>query len=269
MATVVQEIKKDKGKTPMDSSSSSSSGDLPKISLRIPSFKGEAGENVVVWLRQTKNILRAQKVTDESIMIHYAATGFEDAALHWFVNKVKDTTGPAFTDWVDFTKALKDAFQPPHYQQYLRTQLKHLHQTGDIQEYTSQFRNVVSQIDNMGPLDQVAYYIDGLKPATKMEVSYQAPETLDEAWKLAIRYDTAKFGLGKPTIKVHTSYKQKSHKNNGFRPMELDQTEVRKSYHNNAQQKNMFTLNKKDIVCYNCGKKGHMSKECRSPPRQK
>ena len=47
-------------------------------------------------------------------MTHYAVTGLEDAALHWFVNKVKDSTvGPAFASWADFAKALKDAFQPP------------------------------------------------------------------------------------------------------------------------------------------------------------
>ncbi|CAG8589158.1 6279_t:CDS:2 [Acaulospora morrowiae] len=68
------------------------------ISLRIPMFKREARENVHIWLCQTKNILHAQEVTNKGQMIHYATTGFEEAALHWFVNKVKDTTTTAFTD---------------------------------------------------------------------------------------------------------------------------------------------------------------------------
>ena len=199
MADVVNEIKKDKGKGVASGSGSSSSTDAaPKISLRIPIFKGEPGENVEVWLRQTKNIMRAQNMKDKGQMIHYAATGFEGVALNWFVNKIKDTTTPIFTSWDDFKKELKTAFQPPNYQQYLQIQLKNLRQTGNVQEYTSQFRNIVSQIDTMDPLDQVAYYINGLKAATRMEVSYQAPETLEDAWKLAIRYDTAMFGLGKP-----------------------------------------------------------------------
>ena len=50
----------------------------------------------------------------------------------------------------------------------------------------------------MGDLDQVMYFIEGLKPATKMEVSYQAPATLEEAWQLVIWYDTAMFGSGRP-----------------------------------------------------------------------
>ena len=121
-------------------------------------------------------------------------------------------TTPVFASWDEFKKELKESFQPPHYQQYLRTQLKHLRQTGTVQEYASQFRNVVSQIDNMGPLDQVAYFIDGLKPATRMEVSYQAPETFEDAWKLAIRYDTAMFGLGKPAMRSNIVTKTRATK---------------------------------------------------------
>ena len=156
MKAVLQEKGKEKAGS---GGSSSSTASIPKISLKIPTFRGEPGENVVVWLRQTKNVLRAQKVTDDATAIYYSATGFEEAALHWFVHKTKDTTN-AFTSWDDFTKQLKDAFQPPHYQQYLRIQLKALRQFGTAQEYNSQFRNIESQIDNMGSLDQVAYYVD-------------------------------------------------------------------------------------------------------------
>ena len=120
MVDVVKEIKKEKGKGIVSSSGSLSSTDAaPKILLRIPIFKEEPGENVEVWLRQTKNIMRAQNMKDEGQMIHSAATGFEGAALHWFVNKIKDTTTPIFTSWDDFKKELKTAFQLPHYQQYL------------------------------------------------------------------------------------------------------------------------------------------------------
>ena len=114
-------------------------------------------------------------------MIHYAATGFEDAALHWFVHKVKSATVPAFADWKDFAKSLKEAFQPPHYQQHLRQQLKQICQTTTIQEYGMHYRNIMGQIDNMNELDKVLYFVDGLRSATKMKVSYQAPETFEDA----------------------------------------------------------------------------------------
>ena len=55
----------------------------------------------------------------------------------------------------------------------------------------------------MGEQDQIAYFIDGLKPSTKMEVSYRAPGTFEEAWRAAIQYDTAMFGHGRPAMKSY------------------------------------------------------------------
>src|SRR6185369_8036292 len=170
-----------------------------KISVRIPTFKGEPRENVVAWILQVRTVSHAQNITDEAMMVHYATTGLEGAALHWYLNKVigNNNTTP-YTTWNAFATALQTTFQPPNYQQYLRQQLRKLKQTTTVQEYTSQFQNIVGQITEMGELDKVMYYVDGLKSATKMEVSYQAPETLENAVAYAVKFDTAMFGLGKP-----------------------------------------------------------------------
>src|SRR5581483_5053808 len=183
--------------------------------------------------------------------------GFEDAALHWFVNKVKDSTTTAFTSWDQFKKELRTAFQPPHYQQHLRRQLKSLVQTGTVQEYASQFRNLVSQIDDMHQLDRVAYFVEGLKPATRMEVSYKSPETLDDAIETASRYDTAMFGLGRPTGSFTSRGYQPQKRNQQSRPipMELDHTETYKKPPTSSQHQ------KKQVKCYNCGKMGHYTRD--------
>ena len=47
-----------------------------------------------------------------------------------------------------------------------------------MHEYETQFRNLVGQITAIEELDKVAYFIDGLKQATKMEVNYQAPRDI-------------------------------------------------------------------------------------------
>jgi len=91
-------INKGKGSVFGSSFSGSSSGNIPKISIKIPTYKGEPNENVIVWLQQTKNIFHAQDIINKRTMTHYTTTGLENAALHWFVNKVKNSiTGSAFT----------------------------------------------------------------------------------------------------------------------------------------------------------------------------
>ena len=208
----------------------------------------------------------------------------------WYLNKVVGNNNtPPYTTWTAFATAVRTAFQPPNFQQYLRQQLKKLRQTSTVQEYTSQFQNIVGQIENMGELDQVTYYIDGLKPATKMEVAYQAPDTLEGAIARAIQYDTAMYGLGRPfsNNNQHTksfrsgrgprnnythyngsssnNYNNNNSSNNNgngkYVPMELDQVETpRRIFFNNnnrGNDKKQFNGN-----CYKCGLQGHIAKNC-------
>src|SRR5271154_1567647 len=92
----------------------------PKISVRIPTFKGAPKDNVMTWMLQVQNLFNAQGVEDDDKKIYYAATGFEDAALHWYLNKVAAANNEeeehVFVDWTAFTTALREAFQPPNYQ---------------------------------------------------------------------------------------------------------------------------------------------------------
>ena len=212
----------------------------PKISVHLPTFRGEPQENASNWLLQVRNIFRAQAINDAPTRIYYAGTGLQGAALHWYLQKT--TIANAFTSWDDFANQLRAAFEPPHYQQHLHKQLKQLRQTGSVHEYGTEFRNLVGQITAMEELDKVAYFIDGLKPATKMEVNYQAPETLENAWKLAIRYDTAMFGLGRPKPgnyqPMQQSYKgftnHRGHRLSNSTPMELGRTEYSKKKYTSA-----------------------------------
>jgi hypothetical protein len=90
----------------------------PKISVKIPTFKGAPRDNVMTWMLQVQNLFMAQGIEDAQKKIHYAATGFEDAALHWYLNRVAaaaaaDENEPAFNGWVEFATQLRQAFQPP------------------------------------------------------------------------------------------------------------------------------------------------------------
>jgi len=130
------------------------------------------------------------------------------------------------------------------------------------------FRNLLGQIEGMGDLDQVAYFIEGLKPATRMEVSYQAPTDFETAWTLAVRYDVAMYGVGKPmhryndndnlaSSRHHRNRRSPSPNNNNQSiPMEIDQVEKRQPLSSENR--------KKKQLCYNCGKPGHFANVCRS-----
>src|SRR5438105_3839598 len=99
-----------------------------------------------------------------------------------------------------------------------------------------------------------------------MEISYQAPDTLEDAIKQAVRYDTAMFGTNRPytnknSQQKHSHYRKTNNNNNDSSSMELDQAETsnRKSYNQNNNQKSFKGK------CYNCGKQRHMLRNCKSP----
>ena len=157
--------------------------------------------------------------------------------------------------------------------------MKKLRQTGTVQNYGLQFRNLVGQIENMGDLDQVAYFIEGLKPATKMEVSYKAPADLEEAWEIAIKYDTVMFGLEKPYAGNSSRQQPPPGKGNGSgnykptssaTPMELDQAETWKpKYNNRYNNNNKGKWVKREENCNSCGKPGHWARKYKSKSKAK
>ena len=110
----------------------------PKISIKIPTFKDAPKENIMTWMLQVQNLFKAQGIEDEQTKICYAATGFEEAALHWYLNKVAAANAAgddhAFEDWEEFATSFRQAFQPSNYQQHLRQQLRNLRQYTSIQE---------------------------------------------------------------------------------------------------------------------------------------
>jgi hypothetical protein len=93
----------------------------PKISVKIPTYKGESNENIVVWLLRVQSLFAAQGITDDGTQIYYASTGLEDAAMHWYLNKITAAgNDAAFAVWNTFATEIRTAFQPPNYQQHLR-----------------------------------------------------------------------------------------------------------------------------------------------------
>ena len=117
----------------------------------------------------------------------------------------------------------------------------------------------------MSELDKVMHYVKGLKSATQQEVKYQAPQTLEDAWKLAVQYDTAMFSSNRSkNDKQYSDCWPGSNKRyeprltprtDNTEPMELDAAE---RFYKKEFKKSVSNGN-----CYNCGKPGHIARNCK------
>ena len=110
-----------------------------KINVKLPTYLGDTGENVFMWCKQLRTVFKTQCIDDETTKIYYASTALMGGALHWYLNQQEDEDKLPWNDWKTFEKALRNAFQPPHYQQHLRKQLRQLKQTNSALNYVTDF----------------------------------------------------------------------------------------------------------------------------------
>jgi hypothetical protein len=189
LETLVTDISKRQLATP---STSTFTGPFP---VKPPIFYGRKNENVITWLFQMDQIFHNRPSSDESKLC-FVVSCLADAALGWYHSIcTTSASGIRFpiSTWTQFASEITCAFQPPNQQQLLRAKLRTLTQSGSIHDYITSFRNVISQVTSMDEDDKIGYFTFGLRHATKNELTYRAPSTLEEAMNLAFTFDSSKF----------------------------------------------------------------------------
>ena len=226
-------------KSSTSSADPSNSREAP-LNISVPLFHGRKGENVDTWIFQVEEAFKARR-TPTKYWINYAANLLGDAALQWYFNRIRASEQglkSKIEDWDTLTSELHHSFEPPNNQQILRRELMKIRQNSSVQDYVYQFRNLLGQIDLMSELDQIQYFINGLKEKTKMEVNYRGPRFFEEAVQIAISFDSAMYGLGRP-VEWNTDRTKSFHnKLNHHDPMDLsiiDKKEYNK-YHGNKTE---------------------------------
>jgi hypothetical protein len=226
------------------------------MKVGLPMFNGRKTENVSTWLFQADEAFLSQHIHDEA-RVPYIASMLGEAALQWYLNRRRAAEyddSLTINDWEKFSSAIKKAFQAPHHQQLLRRRLKNLRQTGSVQEYVYDFRSLLGQTTEMGELDKVQYFVDGLKQRTKIEVNYRAPELLEDAISIAITYDSAMYGEARTDVpRRASSFPQAA----GPTPMELDNVQARRPL-TDLDRENLLRTGS----CFYCRERGHIAKFC-------
>ena len=135
----------------------------------------------------------------------------------------------------------------------------------------------------MSETDQLIQYIDGLKPATKTEVSLQAPATMAETITLAtcVNYVIWSAGSFKNSGKngrfQHQGFTRNppyNNNDNGSKPIPMEINALEKKYnqgknYNQGNNKKSYDNKRNSAVkvYYYCNNPGHIMKDCRK--RQK
>lgn len=157
--------------------------DLPKI--RAPtSFNGAMGFAVDSWISELKQqfVYYGAQFTNDEAKIRFAVAYLSDAALRWWEQQ------PTCNTWIDFVARLHGRFRPVHAAMLARQRLGKLRQRPgqSVNQYVSIFQNTLTPITDMGDMDQVTQFLNGLLGSIAAKVWEKHPENLVQAIDAAV-----------------------------------------------------------------------------------
>jgi len=159
------------------------------------------------------------------------------------------------TDWRSFKNALTEQFKPVNAVKTARDKLASIKQVKSVQEYSANFRSLVLEIPGITEDEKIDRFSRGLKDNVRLEVELREPATLNEAIKVADRYDTITFQHNKArpeSAKRQTALPAPT----GPIPMDIDNSRYRKLTEKDKEQL------MKNRACFYCRKLGHMISSC-------
>ena len=256
-----------------------------KLDASTPVFGKDSQWKIADWLFMVETSLKVKRIPDDMKLMVVApflrGTAFQ--MLKRFMLEKR-------TSWNEFRNELLTAFQPPDHARIMRTRLLNLRQGESFQKYSRDFQYLVTQIVGMSEEDKLACFMQGLRARTRVELVYKKVSTLTEAVTLASSLELARndgsnqrahseereFGA-KNKGQSHFKFR---HENGTAKSGQAKCFKCNKTGHfankcrssensknnNSSNSDNKSSGQKKeskDILCWNCGKRGHKTADCR------
>lgn len=157
--------------------------DLPKI--RQPSsFHGAMGFSVDDWLAEFAQQFAyyGARFPDDASKVHFAVAFLTGPAMHWWASQ------PVCVAWDDFVQRLHGRFRPVHAAMLARQKLGKLRQRPgqSVNQFVGLFQNTLTPIVDMGDMDQVHHFVNGLLGPIASKVWEKHPQDLVQAIDAAV-----------------------------------------------------------------------------------
>lgn len=217
-------------------------------------FDGRRDYLVVnTWLYKIEQYLTLVQLSNpglplsEGNRILYASTFLTETAAVWWYTLVQANTVP--TTWTQFKDKIISEFVPDDHVRRSRDRLRKLKQNSSVSKYLSDFRNICLTVPGMTDGEMWDRFCTGLKYDVRLEVMKSSVTTFEEAAKIALRVDSAIWGV---TSQVGTSNNE-TIATQGPTPMEIGNME------NSGRGRKLEGQRLKDYrnnACFTCHKVG-------------
>ena len=147
-------------------------------------FNGKG--NVHSWLWSLEQYFATTNINQEHAKTQYAVNLFRGNIATWMRTFLG--AGP-LPEWRVVREELLKMFAPISEQQQARDRLASLKQRNSVGAYSSQFLQLLLLLDTLPEAEKIDRFARGLKLPVAREVHLRNPSTLDEAIRIAERYD--------------------------------------------------------------------------------
>jgi hypothetical protein len=236
--------------------------------VKLTAYHGERdAANLDAWVFQMEEYFSSMgTLVSDAEKIRFAGINLKGQAALWWLDVGKSPQRP--TTWDAFVSALQHMFTPLNRAKIARDQLANARQRDrePVAQYTAFMRRLILSIPTMAEDEKVDRYIRGLSQAIREKVFEQEPATFEQAAQLAAKYELLLRGKGRGAFSMtRREYSTTGDGHKSHAPMEIDAMESNKKSNNDRSVPPKKPNENRVVVCFNCGKEGHVIRECPEP----
>ncbi|GJR08424.1 putative nucleotidyltransferase, ribonuclease H [Tanacetum coccineum] len=236
----------------------------------------EGAVGLCQWFEKLESVFRISDCKERD-KVKFATATLQGRALTWWNGRIASMGIDAAngTPWTEVRKWMTEEFCPRSVLQRLEQELYNLKLKGtDIDGYTNRFHELALLCPRMVEPEQVKVeqYIRGLSKNIRGDVTSSRPAGIDEAVRMA--YQLIGQLIQDKTDEVSESEKRKGEGDRGGRG------DNRRDYNRRQNQRRAnagamtnaapndnetaacWSLDIKDVTCFNCNEKGHRKRDC-------